>query len=193
MVLGESEETNDESIAQHCDSEWKIWTAPSQRLFLNTSQTNSAVQAKNTPRWKVKTSVTLGQRKEELRSISWLIALLRLPYPLSCYAICVTAQASFPRLAWPSVFCSISARKILPTGSIFLKVCAAGKLNAVRRLALEGLGLPSSIDEAGTPALHVCNNLHAALILANLDSMRSAVALLNWSAFYWTMGQHLMT
>ncbi|KAL8637203.1 MAG: hypothetical protein Q9228_005504 [Teloschistes exilis] len=150
----ESEEPIDGSIAKQDDSARKERTPPSQRLFLNTTRTSPVVQAEDTPPRKLKSSVSLSQRKEELRSTSWLIALLRLPYPLSRYAICVTAQAWFSRLAWPSAICSISAKTILPNGAIFMEACAAGEVNAVRRLALEGLGLPTSIDEAGRPALH---------------------------------------
>ena len=103
----------------------------------------------------VQTLITMGRQTDELRSTSWVIALFRLPSVLSSYAVCLTFQLWWFTLSWPSLRHSLAIKEILPLDSLFVKACQAGNVEEVRQLALSGKGMPSSIDEAGRPMLHV--------------------------------------
>lgn len=135
------------------DQEYLIATTPGPAS--NPRTTRASIRNKATKSLKARSSVTIGHRKDELRSTSWFVGLLRLPYLLSDYAVCMTAQVWFFRLAWPCTRYSISLKSILPHDSAFIKASAAGDVEQVRRLALSGQGTASSIDETGTPVLHV--------------------------------------
>lgn len=103
----------------------------------------------------VRTSITVGYQKDELRSVSWMLALLRLPHLLSSYAICVTLQLWLFRVDWPLLKHSLTVKNIIPRHSSCMTACASGEVERVRELALSGQGMPSFIDETGMPALHV--------------------------------------
>ncbi|KAL8649455.1 MAG: hypothetical protein Q9226_005572 [Calogaya cf. arnoldii] len=57
-------------------------------------------------------------------------------------------------LSWPCFKYSWAFKEILPRDSLFVKACIAGNVEEVKQLALSGKGMPSSIDEVGTPMLH---------------------------------------
>ncbi|KAL8676853.1 MAG: hypothetical protein Q9186_006660 [Xanthomendoza sp. 1 TL-2023] len=101
-----------------------------------------------------RTSVIVGQQRNELRSISWMIAFLRLPNILSSYAICVTIQLWLFKLSWPCLKHALAVKRIIPRDSSFVRACAAGDVNGVKQLALSGQGMPSDIDQSGKPMLH---------------------------------------
>lgn len=103
----------------------------------------------------VRTSIAVGRQTDELRSTSWMIASFRLPSVLSSYVLCLTFQLWMFRLSWPSLRHSLAIKEILPRDSLFVKACTAGNVEEAKQLALSGKGMPSSIDEAGRPMLHV--------------------------------------
>ncbi|KAL8853128.1 MAG: hypothetical protein Q9221_002010 [Calogaya cf. arnoldii] len=102
----------------------------------------------------VQSSITMGRQTDELRSISWMIGLFRLPGLLSSYAVCITIQLWLFRLSWPCFKHSWAFKEILPRDSLFVKACIGGNVEEVKQLALSGKGMPSSIDEVGKPMLH---------------------------------------
>ena len=97
----------------------------------------------------------MGRQTDELRSTSWVIALYRLPSVLSSYAVCLISQVWWFKLSWPSFRHSLAIKEILFQDSLFVNACQAGNVEEVTQLALSGKGMPSSIDEAGRPMLHV--------------------------------------
>ncbi|KAL8776935.1 MAG: hypothetical protein Q9213_008076 [Squamulea squamosa] len=99
----------------------------------------------------VRSSITIGHQKDELRSVSWMIALCRFPNVLSSYAVCVTVQLWLFSLGWPCLRHSLAVKRIIPYDSEFVKACAAGDVMKARQLAWSGRGSPSSIDETGKP------------------------------------------
>lgn len=103
----------------------------------------------------MRTSIAVGQQKDELRSMSWMIAFLRLPNILSSYAICITIKLWLFRLSWPCLRHLLAVKGIIPQDSSFVKSCVAGDVEEVRCLAFSGQGMPSNLDEAGRPILHV--------------------------------------
>lgn len=103
----------------------------------------------------VQSTIAVGRQTDELRSASWVIAFFRLPSVLSSYAVCITIQIWLFRLSWPSLKHSWALKEILPQDSLFVQACAAGDVEPVKQLALNGKGMPSSIDETGRPMLHV--------------------------------------
>lgn len=111
-----------------------------------------AVQSQDHP--KLRTTVTIRYQKDDLRSCSWILGTLRLPWMFSSHAIYIAIQLWLFKASWPHLRHSISVKTIVPRGSKFMMACAAGSLRDVRQLALDGYGSPSSIDETGEPALH---------------------------------------
>lgn len=103
----------------------------------------------------VRTWMKVSYQKDELRSVSWMLAFLKLPHLLSSYAICATLQLWLFRVDWPLLKHSLTVKKIIPRQSSFMTACASGEVERVRELALSGQGMPSCIDETGMPALHV--------------------------------------
>lgn len=88
-----------------------------------------------------------------------MIALFRLPSLLSSYAVCITIQLWLFRLSWPCLRQSLTVKEVLPPDSLFVKACAEGNVEGVKQLALIEKGMPSSMDEAGRPMLHVISPL----------------------------------
>lgn len=103
----------------------------------------------------VKTTVTLRYQKDDLRSCSWILGVLRLPWMFSSNVIYIAIQLWFFKASWPHLRHSMSIKTVVPQDSKFMKACAAGSLEDVRQLALDGYGSPSSVDETGKPAIHV--------------------------------------
>lgn len=134
----------------------------------------------------VQSSITVGRRTEELRSTFWMIALFRLPSLLSSYAVCVTIQLWLFKLSWPCLRHSLTIKEILPRDSLFVTACTKGNVEEVRQLALIGKGMPSSIDEAGRPMLHVIDRPAIRPYRLTVHSMQSAVDLSSLLSSFFT-------
>ncbi|KAL8910724.1 MAG: hypothetical protein Q9171_004017 [Xanthocarpia ochracea] len=138
-------------------STWSLTAKPKAHAGAQATSENKALQS----------SISIGHQKNELRSISWIIALVRCPGFLSPYAVCITVQLWLFRLSWPCLRQSLTVKRIIPCDSAFVKACAAGDVMEVRQLAWGGEGSPSCIDDSGKPVLHVNRDFAVRLLYTN--------------------------